>query len=171
MACSAVASASRRRHLAWLPARSSSRQTARSTRPRKQTDPWSNAPWPDWSKKPGSWRRDTPTADSLEDLAEDLDSDQPAISVELVRQATSQPSRRALPEPPPHREPNPGCSRDYRGQGGTCTHPLAGLQAQFVESYTKTVGKGDKRTEKRFNQMRVTCSCGKFIGYRSDPVG
>jgi hypothetical protein len=142
----------------------------------KQTDPLAllmYVPWPDWSKKPGSWRRDAPAnpADDPLEQAADPDSDQPAISIELVRQATSQASRRALPEPPPHREPDPGCLRDYRGEGGTCSHPLADQRAKFVESYTKTVGKGDKRTEKRFNQMRVTCSCGKFVGYRSDPVG
>jgi hypothetical protein len=143
---------------------------------RKQTDPLAllmYLPWPDWlSKRPGQWRRDSSTPDLLEDLVEDPNAEQPAISIEFVRQATSPAARRVLPEPPPHREPNPGCSRDYRGKGGTCTHPLADQRAQFVEAYTKTIGKGDKRTEKRFNQMRVTCSsCEKFVGYRSDPVG
>lgn len=121
-------------------------------------------PWPDWSKKPGSWRRELPSEDG-DGSGSDPDSNPEAPSTIGWRES------RSSPELPQHKEPNPGCLRDYRGKGGSCTHPLACLSAQFVESYTKTIGKGDKRSEKRFNQMRITCSCGKFVGYRSDPVG
>lgn len=118
-------------------------------------------PWPDWNKKPGAWRALQREQQEIEEAAAEFEllADDPDSSGEASSEASSddseQPRRaprargRLPPDPQPHKEPNPGCLRDYRGKGGSCTHHLAGQKAN----------PGD----------RVACSkCGKFVGYKRE---
>lgn len=62
--------------------------------------------------------------------------------------------RKLPPEPQAHKDPNPGCLRDYRGKGGSCMHLAGESEKNWIE---QIIG----------GHVKITCKdCGKLVGYK-----